>query len=368
MKRKTAYKPPPTIPQWNINPTYSLLSYVNVDESPINRNRHQVSPFRKKNEIQSRRSMNRLSNAVNWMLLFADKKTVFSKKENKHFSFRLAFITLTLSDKQHHTDKEVKEHMLQPFLYWITRYYKASYVWKAEAQINGRIHFHITVDTFIHWKSIRAKWNRILAKNNYCKVFQDGTNDKGNAATDVHSVRSEKEVAKYLASYMAKKDEVKQADKEKIENGLPEYEVHCKWDPRQPPEKQDVNWYKRPIDGRLWGCSEQLSSIKCYINDHTPEFRPSVNQFIKDNNSRNLGDIIKREQQKKAAQLSPQEREILRMNEEQIEKKFNHLDFIWIHRNLKYCKLPEIFGNAIAKLKSERQFNTQKHFTVESLF
>ena len=56
----------------------------------------------------------------------------------------MKFITLTLSDVQAHTDDSIKEHMLQPFLYWLQRYYNCSYVWKAETQINGNIHFHIT--------------------------------------------------------------------------------------------------------------------------------------------------------------------------------------------------------------------------------
>src|SRR5213079_1819998 len=95
--------------------------------------------FQSKNSIQSRKSYKRLTNAINWMLVFSDKKRVFEKSSGKTFSFRLAFLTLTLSERQKHTDQYIKEHLLQPFLYWLDRSHKASYVWKAESQLNGNI-------------------------------------------------------------------------------------------------------------------------------------------------------------------------------------------------------------------------------------
>ena len=197
----------PTVMTVSHSPTYSVISFKRADG--LKENRKPPCAFVSKNEIQSIKSMTRLKNAVNWMLLFADKKRVFSKKDNKSFYFRLAFITLTLPSAQQHSDDVIKEKCLQPFLLWLSRYYNSLYVWKAESQLNGNIHFHITIDTYVPWKSIRAKWNKLTAKLNYCKVFQDGTNDKGDAATQVKAVLSEKKCANDIGGYMSKKDHVK---------------------------------------------------------------------------------------------------------------------------------------------------------------
>ena len=276
-------------------PTYTCLSYRRLDG--LKESRRPPAAFISKNEIQSIKSATRLKNAINWMLLFSDTKRVFAKNGrvdkkgnlilNKsgqiqhNFYFKLAFITLTLSDRQVHDDDFIKEHLLQPFLYWLNRYYNCLYVWKAESQLNGNIHFHITIDTFVHWKSIRAKWNKLLAKHGYCKVNQDGSNDKGDAATQIKSVINAGQCAKDIGSYLQFKDRPKPKQiklLEKFDQSVSNANVHCKFNPVLTPEQQDKHWYKRTIDGRLWGCTG-------------PTFKTTINEkgkhvFLRDHNKK----------------------------------------------------------------------------------
>ena len=211
-------------------PTYCTISnyLLNKDQLPATPSNQIPPTFKIKNDIQSSKSLCRLKNAVNWMLLFADKKIVLDRhdKTKPHsnentfrWSFRLAFQTLTLPD-QLHSDAFIKEHMLQPYLYWLQRYYNCSYVWKAETQINGHIHFHITVDQFVPKLKIIRKWNQILRVYGYLTTEESqNTTGRAQSTTQVKAVLSEKKCAKDIANYVGKKDSLPTV----IQKSLPIY-------------------------------------------------------------------------------------------------------------------------------------------------
>lgn len=227
----------------------------------------------------------RLGSALNWMVLFSPMKHVYSRQENKHVKFKINFITLTIPYPQVHSDHYIKQRLLAPFLKWLERSWGVvSYVWKAEAQDNGDIHFHITTNQFVHWKSIRGKWNRLLAAHGYCKVFQDGTNDKGNAATSVKSVKTMAGIVSYLKGYITKKDLFKKrlsvmcpypaTDLEKLNYR----QVTCMLE-----DSTLTKEYKRPIEGKLWSTSHNLSKIVCAIDMETDaDYFDVRNDLMKD--------------------------------------------------------------------------------------
>lgn len=383
------------------NPTYCVTSFKRLNGTFT---RNSTPVFISKSEVQSLKSQSRLKNAINWMLLFADKKKVYSKEHKKSFSFRLAFVTLTIPTRQKHTDKHIKEHMLQPFLYWLTRYYNCSYVWKAESQLNGNIHFHLTIDQYVPWRSIRAKWNSILAKYDYCKVFQDGSNDKGNAATQIKAVLSEKKCANDIGGYMSKKDEVNskvQKAFEQFMQGLKGYtpevkaayniithgksittdkehmlkvvlatynyaNVHCKYDPDE--KKQDKQIYKRVIEGRLWGCSEALSNINIFIDETYPTFEKEEKIFFRQNKDiYNLGNKVIEREKLRVSKMDEAERIVLQKTDEDIENRYRFMKNVYIHPHLSTMKLGAELQRMIHQTKLERKFTKQKYFVDEWL-
>lgn len=218
----------------------------------------------------SKQAKKNMNNCFAWLRIISNKKKVYSKKENKTFKFELSFITLTLPSVQLHSDEFIKKHMLSPFLKWMQRSWDCnSYIWKAETQNNGNIHFHITTNKFIHWKSMRAKWNRLLAAHNYCKVFQDGTNDKGDAATNIKAVVNSKAIEGYVANYCTKKDTFKKVISDKCELN---YHFYQKENYRQIQcEDGEVREYKRRVNGRLWNASYNLNVGSAWIDQsHEP--------------------------------------------------------------------------------------------------
>ena len=78
----------------------------------------------------------------------------------------ITFVTLTLVAKQMHDDNWVKRNMLNTFLQWLRDSEGIeNYLWRAEKQKNGNIHFHILIDRAISWRSIRTEWNSIQMRH-----------------------------------------------------------------------------------------------------------------------------------------------------------------------------------------------------------
>lgn len=154
---------------------------------------------------------------------------------------RFSFVTLTLPVTQMHTDKELKRLALNRFLIEIERYYGAKdYIWRAEKQKNGNLHFHIMLKKFIPWESLRMLWNDILNDLGYIQCFRKKHGHGNPNSTDVHALKKAKNAAAYITKYM-KKDED-----------------------------------ELPIDGRVWGCSRNLGKLQ-YFSDWADE---EVNKIV----------------------------------------------------------------------------------------
>lgn len=207
----------------------------------------------------SEKAMKEIKNSVNWLIHAAKFKTLWHSESKKHYSFKVNFITLTLPD----TNKEIsdlvfKRDLLEPLLATLRKGYGLkNYVWKLELQANGKLHAHLTTDTFIYWKDLRRLWNKRLAQIGIIKAYKEkffgcsfeqylmhcstkderSLNDKrkswerstaenwGNPnSTDVHAVHKINDIAAYVSKYMAK-------DSDKLEK----------------------------VRGRIWGCNYEIS-------------------------------------------------------------------------------------------------------------
>jgi hypothetical protein len=171
-------------------------------------------------------SKKKIRNALNNLYAISDIKRVYQRSTKKSFSFRLNFITLTLSSPQKHDDKFIKLKLLEPFLKWMQYNHNLnSYIWKAETQKNGNIHFHITTNIFIHYKAIRNKWNQLQSTYKYIPDRYTMYEEDVPNSTDVHSVRNAKQCIGYMQKYMTKSE----------------------------PDKRQVN-------GQIWNCSKNLKT------------------------------------------------------------------------------------------------------------
>lgn len=155
---------------------------------------------RRFNDI-SVKSQRRLMSCIDWLVSLSIDKRVECQATKKAFKFKMSFITLTLPAQQIHPDEVIRQKCFEPLLRKLRRKCEMKYyVWKAETQKNGNIHFHITTNVFVHYKQLRIWWNSILFKLGYIqrsKYVEPPT-------TEVKAVRKSKDIAAYLAKYVSK--------------------------------------------------------------------------------------------------------------------------------------------------------------------
>lgn len=233
----------------------------------------------------SKKGQKSIRNAVYWFLYSVDRKLIthgFGKK-------KVGFLTLTLQSKQRHSDKQIKSECLNQFLTEIrSEYGVTKYIWKAEKQENGSLHFHILTDTFLPVIKMRDKWNRIINKLGYVheysqrmrkltwneyydlrknekrngvkikidqirKAWKRGTREKWRNpnSIDLESLKKVKNVGAYISKYMSKEHKNKKMTKE---------------------EKELLK-----VDGRLWYSSESVSKMK---NLRIEAFEPEFYEFV----------------------------------------------------------------------------------------
>jgi hypothetical protein len=144
-----------------------------------------------------------LKDAIDLLASAARTKRIWWSEHETYVSFKLNFITLTLPSKQIHTDTEIAHLILKPFIrWWREKNPNLLYIWKAEVQDNGNIHYHLTTNSFIHWRTLRKQWNRRCEALGY--VSRSTSSDPN--STDVHAVKNIKNISAYLSAYVTKKD------------------------------------------------------------------------------------------------------------------------------------------------------------------
>ena len=227
----------------------------------------------------SKQALKDLRNKISWLLFISDQKTFFDKQRKKNISFKNNMITLTLSDIQIHTDNFIKSKMLDVFLQWLRdRNKKVNYVWRAETQRNGNIHFHIVTDQFYHYLDVRQRWNAIQSRYGYTENYAIKHWSHNPNSTDVHRLKGIKNTEAYLTKYMSKSlcsDNL----------GLKIYTrmsgKNLIWKYILDPAGKVNHRHERLITGRLWGCSQLLSSInniRVLVND---QLSSVIDQAIK---------------------------------------------------------------------------------------
>ena len=247
----------------NIRPSYSTVYTERLDDpgkrtAKFEKNKINLRRNDTAGKISKKARLN-IQTGIDWLVSSADEKEVFRSSDNSRFLFKVNFITLTLPSSQfitcangekrlRHSDQLIKSRCLAPFLDKLRKKYSMiNYLWRAEAQVNGNIHFHILTDVFIHYQALRSIWNDCLETLGYVSRFAAVHGHTNPNSTDVHSVRKIKKLGAYLTKYMAK-------DKEG----------------------------RRAITGRQWFLSTSLSkigSLKIFFNDVDSEVHAVVNSI-----------------------------------------------------------------------------------------
>ena len=142
------------------------------------------------------------------LLLWAESVNLFNS-DYRHTvrsnEKKLVFLTLTLSAVQIHSDQEIKSKILKPFMRYLREIQGCtSYIWKAEVQKNGNIHFHVIIDQFVDKDLIRSKWNECQDNLGYHERYQQKFGDKQAPSTQIELVENQEQIERYIGKYISK--------------------------------------------------------------------------------------------------------------------------------------------------------------------
>nr|WP_319266663.1 hypothetical protein [uncultured Draconibacterium sp.] len=305
-------------------------------------------------------SYKRLRKTIDFMLYLAKEQSLIGKRiitksqtetteyekgqtYSKPVKFKLTFITLTLPAKQKHSDQEIKSKCLNHFLTTLRRKWKVElYIWKAEKQENGNIHFHILANKFIKWQDIRSEWNKIIQKLGYVSSYQqnmrayfsegfrmsENPKDKRTRAaqikayeqgkkenwtnpnsTDIHALYKVKNVSAYIAKYISKNvtkteriQRMKQIKTTVQDNNIQinELEKQAFFSGAIPSKvakierqiakikeqtetilNENEELLKQGVSGKIWGCSQKLSKCKNFTTVENWNDIPDIEAVMK---------------------------------------------------------------------------------------
>lgn len=148
----------------------------------------------------------RLTKAVSLMVQSSKQRYIYNPVTQRNQKFKMSFVTLTISSTSKLiTAKEAHSLLLEPFLLYLRRRHQVrNYVWKAELQKRGQIHYHITLDQFVLYTDIRDKWNELQEKHGLLDDYRAlGTGRQANS-TDVHAIKKVRNIESYMIKYMSK--------------------------------------------------------------------------------------------------------------------------------------------------------------------
>lgn len=154
----------------------------------------------------SKGAAKRLKNALELLVDVSPVQKFTRPSDMKQFNFRLTFATLTLPSPQGEiTDSQIVKECLAPMLQVMRRRWGVRhYVWRAEKQKNGNLHFHVTTNRYMPYDQMRDEWNKCVNSLGFVDRFQKKHGHGHPNSTDIHSVRKVRDIAAYMVKYMSK--------------------------------------------------------------------------------------------------------------------------------------------------------------------
>lgn len=261
------------------------VSYQPIEAQPRTaRQRHNESNLADTDHegIMSMKARKRIEIALQWLLFISKPKRITAQDMDKPFTFKINFITLTLPAQQKHSDEEVKQVILKNFIDRLSKSHGLqNYIWRAEAQANGNIHFHLTTDIYVHHKEIRRVWNECCELLGYVTAYEKKWRNRNPNSTDVHAVKHVKRLAQYLSKYMCKHREFTCIGELRLIKGeIVEVLYGTDAYRKEAADKKKgkiighvLGGRVRRITGRLWMCSRSLSKMKgVRVDEETFDF------------------------------------------------------------------------------------------------
>jgi len=227
----------------------------------------------------------------------------------------LTFVTLTLPAAQlcdeagEPDDKRAKDQLLRPMLERLKYTFGVrAFVWVAEPQENGNIHFHLLIDKYIdntkhaddEAKSqvLTKAWNEILARHGYVERYREAQLQRhaDGFAYETTQRRRVEELNPATGKYETRYQAVSYADQVeayaygqatdwqqpntvdihrlRAQNDIKGY--ICKYLTKNDGSEDEGTPKRRKISGALWGAADALRAVEAYREEFSDELRGAL--------------------------------------------------------------------------------------------
>lgn len=279
----------------------------------------------------------RMTKAVTLLCQATKPKWITNPVNGKMQYHKLSFLTLTVSSEKNITAKECYTLVLQHFIQWLRRTKKVtSYIWKAELQQRGQIHYHFIFPEFIHYREIRTEWNNLQRRagllDNYAQKYKHADPN----STDIHEMKNVRKTAKYVCKELGKDiDAIKVKQKKEIQNDLKAGLISQELANQLLQQLEENKFF---TEGKIWDCSDNLSSMGYFTTVLTPAQNAKITYWIQVNKEHALINeywcVVDLQTNSPPNVLSVAEKKLFE----------NHLDIVRLGGK-KYLKQVELFLN-----------------------
>jgi hypothetical protein len=161
----------------------------------------------------SKATRKRIKTRIAWLVWNSRLPFIEKNRPIREQTKNITFITLTIPGAIIKEHKQIKREALNRFIIYLKRKYEdLQYVWKAELQKRGQLHFHILINKRIPHELIYNQWLLCIRKFETVKAYEQENGTISRYMTDIHSMRKVNKISNYIIKYMSKSEET-----EKIE-------------------------------------------------------------------------------------------------------------------------------------------------------
>lgn len=202
---------------------------------------------------------------------------------------KFTFLTLTVSSPENITARQGYDGLLSHFLDWLTRTKGVkTYIWKAELQKRGQLHYHITSPALIHWREVRDKWNDLQRRAGLLDQYalEHGHFDPN--STDIHNTKQVKNADRYLLKELNKSisaiqvEAISEVNKRVADGELDQSEAQ--------EEIERIKAEKIKTVGKIWGCSNDLQGVGYYTIPVTSQHEQLIDHWVREGKARRTVD------------------------------------------------------------------------------
>lgn len=221
----------------------------------------------------------RLMSAIDILIQRNPTRTIYNPISQTEHQFNINFTTLTISSDNLIGARRAYDELLSKWLrYMRDKYDLREYVWKAELQERGQLHYHVCGNQFIPWQVIRWKWNSLQKKAGLLNDYARKNGNFNPNSTDIHAVEKQEDLLGYISKEIGKDSFAgcengwrvsgvwfdKEAKKYLgwIEDGyMTEQWKYFEWNPDRTPASwpdPKLKLVEVQLDAKAWDASERL--------------------------------------------------------------------------------------------------------------